>query len=72
MPVIGNINGLAIMPGSRLVDVDKLEAELKQLNTWVDRIYYANIAMNNEAIKSVIDEIAKAYHIEEMQDIAGP
>ena len=38
---------------------------LDKLVDWVDRIYYANIAMNNEAIKAVIDEIAKDGHVTE-------
>jgi len=31
----------------------------EKLRGWVDRIYYANIAMNNAAIANVVKEIAE-------------
>lgn len=36
-----------------------------QNREWVDRIYYANIAMNSEAIGDVVHEIAKAGHAQQ-------
>ncbi len=39
-------------------EIERLTAENRKLRDWVDRIYYANIAMNNEGIKAVVEEIA--------------
>lgn len=33
------------------------EEYITQCMAWVNRIYYASVAMNNEAIKQVVEEI---------------
>lgn len=42
--------------------------ELLLLERFVGRIYYANIACNNEAIKEVIKDISSLYHVSEGDD----
>ncbi len=38
MPVNGNVNGLAIMPGGRLVDVDELESLVREAALAIDEL----------------------------------
>jgi hypothetical protein len=38
----------------------------------VSKIYYANIAMNNEAIRDVVAKIASVLHVMEGDDLIAP
>lgn len=42
-----------------------LDDYLNWCEVMVTRIYYANIAMNNEAIAAVVQEIARKHHVSE-------
>lgn len=46
----------------------KEQIEYEMFRRWISRIYIANIAMNNEAIKEVIGEISSLLHISEGED----
>lgn len=49
MPVVGNVNGLAIMPGSTLVDVDAIIREHAEMR---------------EALRGLRDAIDKAFDVD--------
>lgn len=49
MPVVGNVNGLAILPGNTLVDVDVLLKEHSELR---------------EALRGLSDAIDKAFDVD--------
>lgn len=48
---------------------DTKEEHLRKCQDWVARIYYANIAMNNDEIRKVVDEISRYYYVTEGQRI---
>ena len=49
MPVVGNVNGLAILPGSTLVDVDELMREHGELR---------------DAVRGLSDAIDKVFDVD--------
>ena len=57
--------GIQIIKELIMAKFKNLDDYLNWCEVMVIRIYYANIAMNNEAIADVVQEIARKHHVSE-------
>ena len=60
MPVVGNVNGLAILPGSRLLDVDVLLREHAELRSALRSLVAATDFAIDPESRRVRESVAKA------------